>query len=163
MSASDHAVVWPRAEKEAVLRPLAPRLDSLEGKTVAQLWDYLFRGDEIFPMLEEALSERYPGIRFVSYDTFGFEGSFRRGSGYVQLPTDTQRIHEIRDLFDRGHADRIVVSHDLCYRMMTRAWGGWGLGHLLTTLPERFEAVGLGVAERDRLLVATPARLLTLP
>lgn len=71
MSASDHAVVWPRAEKEAVLRPLAPRLDSLEGKTVAQLWDYLFRGDEIFPMLEEALGERYPGIRFVSYDTFG--------------------------------------------------------------------------------------------
>lgn len=99
----------------------------------------------------------------LSYDTFGFEGTFRRGSTYVQLPTDTQRIREIRDLFERGYADRIVVSHDLCYRMMTRAWGGWGLGHLLATLPERFEAAGLGPTERRRLLVTTPARLLALP
>jgi hypothetical protein len=41
------------------------------GKTVAQVWDDLFRGDEIFPMLEAALAQRFPGIKFVGYRTFG--------------------------------------------------------------------------------------------
>jgi len=44
---SDHglyAVVWPRGERKQTLRPLARRLDTLNGKTVAQLWDYLFAG-----------------------------------------------------------------------------------------------------------------------
>jgi len=50
---------------------LAPRLDSLAGKTIGQLWDDLFRGDEIFPILERELVQRFPGVRFVRYDVFG--------------------------------------------------------------------------------------------
>lgn len=46
---------WPRSARQMGLKPLAPRLESLEGKTVAQLWDYLFRGDEVFALLEEGL------------------------------------------------------------------------------------------------------------
>lgn len=64
-------VLWPRGAKTLDVSALAPRLDSLNGKTVCQLWDYLFRGDEIFPMLEEALKARYPDVRFVRYDEFG--------------------------------------------------------------------------------------------
>jgi len=65
------AVLWPRGERTAASQPLAPRLNSLEGKTVAFLWDYLFRGDEIFPMIEQTLGSRFPGMRFVGYDQFG--------------------------------------------------------------------------------------------
>jgi hypothetical protein len=53
------------------LKPLARRLDTLEGKTVAQLWDYVFRGDEVFRVLEEGLKARFPGVRFVSWKEFG--------------------------------------------------------------------------------------------
>jgi len=53
------------------LGDLAPRLDTLSGKTVCELWDYLFRGDEIFPWLEAELEARYPGIQFVRYSEFG--------------------------------------------------------------------------------------------
>ena len=60
-----YSVVWPRGEDTGIA-PLAGRLDSLEGKTVGFLWDYLFRGDEIFPLLEEGLKERYPKIKFVA-------------------------------------------------------------------------------------------------
>lgn len=66
-----YSVVWPRSEKTVEISPLAKRLDTLEGKTVCQLWDYLFRGDEIFPLLEEELASRYPGIKFVKFDEFG--------------------------------------------------------------------------------------------
>ena len=38
---------------------------------VAQLWDYLFKGDEVFALLEEGLRARYPNIRFISWRDFG--------------------------------------------------------------------------------------------
>ena len=66
-----YEVYWPRAERQQKRKALAPRLETLEGKTVAQLWDFIFRGDEIFETLEEALKARYPGIRFVSWREFG--------------------------------------------------------------------------------------------
>ena len=66
-----YSVYWPRGRKTATILPLSPRLESLEGKTVAFLWDYIFRGDEIFPMLQKKLSERFANMRFVNYDEFG--------------------------------------------------------------------------------------------
>ncbi len=71
MSAQDYDVVWPRAERRMQLSPAAPRLESLEGKTIVQLWDYVFRGDEVFELLEEGLKARYPGLKFVSWREFG--------------------------------------------------------------------------------------------
>ncbi|TAM85270.1 hypothetical protein EPN42_15415 [bacterium] len=70
-SGDTYAVFWPRGERMLKPQPLAPRLDSLAGKTVAFVWDYLFRGDEIFPMIERELQSRFPGMRFVGYDAFG--------------------------------------------------------------------------------------------
>ena len=66
-----HAVFWPRGRKTIAYQPVSPRLDSLQGRKVAFLWDYLFRGDEIFPMIEEGLAKRFPGVQIVGYDTFG--------------------------------------------------------------------------------------------
>ena len=75
MSATDgremYRVLWPRGRRTAEVVDLAARLDTLAGKTVGQLWDDLFRGDEIFPLLEEELARRYPDVRFVRYDAFG--------------------------------------------------------------------------------------------
>ena len=64
-------VVWPRSPRTAEPVSLAPRPASLEGKRIAFLWDYLFRGDEIFPVLERELTARIPGVSFVSWETFG--------------------------------------------------------------------------------------------
>ena len=68
---SKEAVVWPRSAKTVEVRALAPRLQTLEGKRVAFLWDYLFRGDEIWELLKTELSSRYPGMSFVNWDEFG--------------------------------------------------------------------------------------------
>jgi len=66
-----HAVYWPRGRKTIAYQPVSERLSTLEGKKVAFLWDYLFRGDEIFPMIEEGLAQRFPGVQVVGYETFG--------------------------------------------------------------------------------------------
>ena len=73
-----HDVVWPRAARQMEIAPVAPRLDTLEGKTVGFVWDYLFRGDEIFTLLEEGLKQRYPKIKFVNYDGFRLDPWRRR-------------------------------------------------------------------------------------
>ena len=66
-----YEVVWPSGERKQKMRPLAKRLDTLNGKTVAQLWDYLFAGDEVFAALEEKLAEQYPDVKWVSWREFG--------------------------------------------------------------------------------------------
>jgi len=66
-----YEVVWPRGERTVRTTSLSKRLDTLEGKTVGQLWDYVFRGDEVFRIIENELSAKFPGIRFMSYDNFG--------------------------------------------------------------------------------------------
>ena len=44
----------------------------------------------------------------LEYDTFGFESVFGYKGGFVQLPTDTRRIKEVADLWDRGCGGQVV-------------------------------------------------------
>lgn len=66
-----YEVFWPRSSRQMKKKALAPRPSTLEGKTVVQLWDFLFQGDKVFDALEEGLKARYPGLRFVSWREFG--------------------------------------------------------------------------------------------
>ena len=69
MTEPSYEVVWPRSARGVQTHRLAPRLDGLEGATVAFLWDYLFRGDELFPVLKDELTSR--GAEVIDYDVFG--------------------------------------------------------------------------------------------
>ena len=81
-----YEVFWPRAPRQMRARVLAPRLATLEGRTVAQLWDYLFRGDQVFELLEEALKARFPGVRFVSWREFGSTHGGEERAALAALP-----------------------------------------------------------------------------
>ncbi len=52
------------------VRPSPPIAD-LRDKTIGELWDYVFKGDQMFRIIRRVLSERYPGVRFVPFETFG--------------------------------------------------------------------------------------------
>lgn len=64
-------VLWPLGKKAVRAKQGAARLPDLSGKTVAELWDYIFHGEVIYPMIREHLRSRYPGVRFVDYSNFG--------------------------------------------------------------------------------------------
>ncbi len=70
-SAIHYEVVWPKSPLAVQPRHLAERLDTLEGKRVGFLWDFLFRGHELFPVIEKDLQHRFTGIEIVGYDEFG--------------------------------------------------------------------------------------------
>lgn len=71
MSEEEFSVLWPGGA--SAVPPIEParRPNSLDGKRIALLWDYMFRGEEIFPILDQALHERFPEVEIVGYDTFG--------------------------------------------------------------------------------------------
>jgi hypothetical protein len=64
-------VVWPlgRAVRETVAETLPP--SNLSGKTIAFIWDYLFKGPEMFSIIQEVLSRKWPGVQFINYEVFG--------------------------------------------------------------------------------------------
>lgn len=66
-----YEVVWPLGRLAVERVTLSPPVTDLSGKTVAELWDMRFRGNEMFPVIREQLQARYPGIKFVDYSVFG--------------------------------------------------------------------------------------------
>jgi hypothetical protein len=87
-----YQVVWPRGKKAVERAAPARRLDSLNGKIVAELWDYVFRGEEIFPLIESELSARFAGIKFLSPDRFGNTHSTEEREVLAALP---DRLREL--------------------------------------------------------------------
>jgi hypothetical protein len=71
MEKQEYEVVWPRGKKAIGTIGFARRPETLEGKTVGELWDWVFRGDVMFPVIRTELAKRYPGVKFVDYEVFG--------------------------------------------------------------------------------------------
>lgn len=63
-------VVSPEGLEAVERRRLAPRLDTLHGKTICEIWNGVFKGDVTFPILRAQLEERFPGLRVVPYTEF---------------------------------------------------------------------------------------------
>ncbi len=48
----------------------APRLASLDGKTIGEVWNGVFKGDFTFPIIRKLLQQKYPGLRIIPYTEF---------------------------------------------------------------------------------------------
>jgi hypothetical protein len=70
---SDFAVYSPLGDQPQAgsSRAAASLGPSLEGATIAFVWDHLFRGDEAFELIERELRIRYAGLTFIPHEEFG--------------------------------------------------------------------------------------------
>ncbi|MBI3937243.1 MAG: hypothetical protein HY323_09715 [Betaproteobacteria bacterium] len=71
MSAEKFEVLWPLGRKAVEVTQPAARLPDLNGKTICELWDVIFRGETIYPLLREHVRKKFPGARLVEYSEFG--------------------------------------------------------------------------------------------
>ncbi len=81
-----YEVVWPRGKRTVQSVRLVRRPGTLAGKTVCELWNGAFRGDETFPMLREELTKRFPGIKIVPWEEFGRMGGPTEDRILADLP-----------------------------------------------------------------------------
>ena len=96
----------------------------------------------------------------IEFDLFGQEASYY-GLSDIDMPNDGTRLQLIRALIEHGHLDRVVISHDICYRTRLTAFGGHGYGHIFRNVVPMMRKRGYSDAEIDAILVGNPRRLLT--
>jgi phosphotriesterase-related protein len=95
----------------------------------------------------------------VEFDLFGQESSYY-GLSDIDMPNDATRLRLIRGLIDHGHLDRVVISHDICYRTRLASFGGHGYGHIFRNVVPMMMKRGYSEDEIDAILVRNPRRLL---
>ncbi|HXF67988.1 MAG TPA: hypothetical protein VNK67_14990 [Burkholderiales bacterium] len=87
-----YEVLWPLGRRAVEPRAVAPRLPDLAGRTICELWDVIFRGETIYPLVRDYIRARYPGVRFVEYTEFGnFYGP--RGAEVARALPEKLRAH----------------------------------------------------------------------
>jgi phosphotriesterase-related protein len=96
----------------------------------------------------------------VEFDLFGQESSYYRLAD-IDMPNDALRLRSIRALIARGHLERVVVSHDICYQTRLVAFGGHGYGHIFANVVPMMRRRGFSEAEIQAIVIDNPRRLLT--
>jgi hypothetical protein len=59
--------VNPLGNRDVTILESAPRLDTLEGKTICEVGNTGYRSDEIFPFIREMLENKYPTVNIIPY------------------------------------------------------------------------------------------------
>ena len=85
-------VLSPLPRKAVKETSAAPRVPDLNGKTVCELWDVIFRGETIYPLVREHIRARFPGVKFVTYEEFGNFHGAREAQVMASIP-DKLRAH----------------------------------------------------------------------
>jgi hypothetical protein len=63
--------LWPVEPTAPPSTAEVPTMGDLDGRTVAFLWDHLFKGPEMFDLVAASLRSEYPAISFVGHEVFG--------------------------------------------------------------------------------------------
>jgi phosphotriesterase-related protein len=108
--------------------------------------------------LEQQLSLLRRGIT-IEYDEFGYESGNRNWDrSSVQ---DSTRVRDLARLAEAGYIGQLTVAHDISFKRMQVANGGWGFDHLLERVRDGFRWAGLSDDDIETIYIRTPRRLLT--
>jgi hypothetical protein len=99
------SVISPIGAEAVEQKNLAKRLDTLNGKVVAEVWNEDFKGDIMFPIYRELLKERFPDVKIVPYTDIPL-ASLKGTPKYQREVLDTI----IAALRDKG-ADAVITGN----------------------------------------------------
>ena len=68
---SRYEVLWPLSREAVKAISASPRIPDLNGKTICELWDLIFRGETIYPLVREYIKARFPDAKFIGHSEFG--------------------------------------------------------------------------------------------
>jgi predicted metal-dependent phosphotriesterase family hydrolase len=102
-------------------------------------------------------------------DVMQYHEALARRGAYVQFDTIRKgpeheidiRLTYTRNLIQKGHADQILLSHDVCLRSHLRAHGGGGYDFLLTDFLPRLQSSGVSAETVRGITRDNPRRALT--
>ena len=108
-----------------------------------------------YPVLDHLLEVLRRGAN-VEFDFLGmsFTPQERHGEGRI--------VELVLELLARGHADRLLLSQDVCHNAQLKRYEGNGYVYLAETFLPRLRAAGVSDAEIETITVANPRRILTI-
>ena len=80
----------------------------------------------------------------------------------VEQHAEPRIVDIVCELLSRGHADRILLSQDVCHDAQLLRYGGNGYAHLARTFLPRLRAAGVSEQEIATMTIDNPRRLLTI-
>jgi predicted metal-dependent phosphotriesterase family hydrolase len=92
----------------------------------------------------------------LEYDFLGMSFTVMEQHGEARV------IELLGELVARGHADRILLSQDVCHNSQLRPYGGNGYVYLIETFLPRLRAAGIDEAAIRMMTIDNPARVLGL-
>jgi predicted metal-dependent phosphotriesterase family hydrolase len=107
------------------------------------------------PVLEHHLAILERGAS-VEFDFLGM--SFNA----VERHGEPRVVELLCELLGGGHADRVLLSQDVCNDAQLQRYGGNGYTYLAETFLPRLRAAGVSDTEIETMTVANPRRLLTI-
>ncbi len=94
---------------------------------------------------------------YIVYDQFGMYLMSTEG---IMIPSDNERIATLREQIKRGNLKNILISQDVCFKILLTRWGGHGYAHILENIVPRLRREGLSEEQLHTILVENPKRFL---
>ena len=93
---SEYDVLWPLGRRVIDEVEAPDRPSDLRGRTIAFVWDELFRGDEMFEVIREVAAERLGDVTFVDWEEFGnFHASTAEERRVLGALPERLRAHKV--------------------------------------------------------------------
>ncbi|NLE45516.1 MAG: hypothetical protein GX620_12420 [Chloroflexi bacterium] len=94
----------------------------------------------------------------VGLDQYG--STFSVDSEVAMLPTDMERIMDLKRILDAGYGHSVLIGNDICMKMRLHKYGGWGYDHIQTNLLPYIHKAGITDEQLYQVEVENPARFL---
>ena len=98
---------------------------------------------------------------YLSYDTFGWEGSYRQRSP-VDQPNDAIRLNWLKAVADAGYERQVMVSSDIALKHWLRRYGGHGWRHHPESIVDLMRYKGFSEELIRTIYVDNPRDALTI-
>ncbi len=95
---------------------------------------------------------------YIVYDQFGMYLMSTEG---IFLPSDNERIWALKEQIRRGNLEHILISQDVCFKILLTKWGGHGYAHILENIVPRLRHDGFTEEQITTILVENPKRFLS--
>jgi len=103
-----YEVVGPLGEPVVGERRIGRYLDTLNGKTVCEIWNEEFRGHITLSTVREMMRKRYPGVKVIPYTEF---------------PTSTLNRQTSAEMTNTLEAMRVAILEKGCDAVITAEGG----------------------------------------
>jgi phosphotriesterase-related protein len=81
----------------------------------------------------------------------------------VEEAAEPRLIEMLVELLERGYADQLLLSQDVCHNRQLKANGGFGYTYLQQHFLPKLRTAAVGEGEIARMTIDNPRRVLTIP